>query len=118
MFEFIFGKKRDKKTLGAKRVQRKKNSDSGAYQAVRIHTRKDSCEKAHSLEGKAFLCSQAPMIPLPECDKSVNCRCVYEHISDRRTDARRDSDVGLMGQRVEVDRRNSSDRRQVESVSL
>lgn len=117
MFEFIFGKSRDKKTLGAKRSPRGTKSEGGPYQAVRIHTRKDSCGKARSLAGQAFLCSQAPMIPLPECKKNVSCRCVYEHIPDRRTDARRDSDVGLMGQRVDVDRRGRRDRRKKEGVS-
>jgi len=119
MFGFIFGKTGDKKALGIKRGPKRKISERSAFQAVRIHTRRDSCEKARSLAGQAFLCTQAPIIPLPECNKSVNCRCVYEHLTDRRTDARRDADVGLMARHVEVDRRSHRrDRRVQESIAL
>ncbi len=119
MFEFLFRKRGSKRTLGStKRAPKKNDSSASPYQAVRIHARRDSCEAARSLAGQAFLCAQAPMIPLPDCQQSVRCRCVYEHIPDRRRDARRDSDVGLMGQRVDVDRRTRQDRRQEELLSL
>ena len=35
------------------------------------------------------------MLPLPECAGPAQCKCVYVHFDDRRSDPRRGSDAGL-----------------------
>ena len=54
-----------------------------------------ACEAARSLEKVRFLADEAPMLPLSDCSNPAGCRCKYQHYDDRRTEARRESDVGL-----------------------
>jgi hypothetical protein len=53
------------------------------------------CDAARNLEGTRFLADDAPMLPLSDCSNPAGCRCKYQHYDDRRTEARRESDVGL-----------------------
>ncbi len=43
------------------------------------------CEAARSLAGRRFLSSEAPALPLPDCDRPETCRCRYRKHGDRRT---------------------------------
>ncbi len=54
-----------------------------------------SCQAADDLKNVRYLADEAPMLPLAGCSSPSECRCRYEHFDDRRTDARRESDVGL-----------------------
>jgi hypothetical protein len=54
-----------------------------------------ACEAARDLENVRFLAEDAPMMPLNDCSNPAGCRCKYQHYDDRRTEARRESDVGL-----------------------
>jgi len=54
-----------------------------------------ACEAAQNLENRRFLADEAPMLPLADCSNPTDCRCKYQHFDDRRTDARRESDIGL-----------------------
>ena len=54
-----------------------------------------ACEAASNLENVRFLADDAPMLPLADCSNPAGCRCKYQHYDDRRTEARRESDVGL-----------------------
>jgi hypothetical protein len=53
------------------------------YHAVSIHFTGSVCEAAKAMEGKRFLASAAPRIPLPECDVPA-CKCHFSHHQDRR----------------------------------
>jgi len=55
----------------------------------------NACEAACDLENIRFLADDAPMLPLSDCSNPAGCRCRYQHYDDRRTEARRESDVGL-----------------------
>ena len=64
-----------------------------------------ACRAAAAIAGQRFLSEEAPVLPLPDCDTPRECRCVYQHFTDRRTDKRRESDIGLPNRYVETDRR-------------
>lgn len=53
------------------------------YHAVSIETGVKACAESRKLEGRRFLASAAPMLPLPTC-KSPVCKCHYVHYNDRR----------------------------------
>lgn len=53
------------------------------YHAVSIDTGTKACAESRKLEGRRFLASAAPMLPLPSC-KSPVCKCHYLHYNDRR----------------------------------
>lgn len=52
----------------------------------------DCCQAARDILGKRFLRKEIPSLPLDACD-AKDCRCSYELLDDRRTGARRISDV-------------------------
>ena len=54
----------------------------------------ECCEAVRAIAGKLFLANDVPLLPLRECTSS-DCQCTYKHYDDRRTDARRDWDIGL-----------------------
>lgn len=53
------------------------------------------CESVAALANVRYLADEAPMLPVAGCDCRPDCRCRYQHFDDRRTEARRESDVGL-----------------------
>ncbi|MEE4360528.1 MAG: hypothetical protein V2I63_03280 [Pseudomonadales bacterium] len=69
------------------------------------------CPQARQLEGRRFLSEEAPLLPLEGCSSPDRCACSYRHFSDRRTDKRRDSDLGLPDRPIPDDRRESGGRR-------
>lgn len=70
-------------------------SVSGPYQSAElVVSASGCCAAAEALAGKRLLAHEAPMLPLPGCDRS-KCRCRYNRLTDRRTEARRAADVGL-----------------------
>jgi hypothetical protein len=54
-----------------------------------------ACDAARGLANVRFLADEAPMLPLSNCSNPAGCRCKYQHYDDRRTEARRESDIGL-----------------------
>jgi hypothetical protein len=66
------------------------------FHGVSIHTDGlSACDAARGLENVRFLADDAPMLPLSDCSNPAGCRCKYQHYDDRRTEARRESDIGL-----------------------
>jgi len=63
------------------------------------------CRAVGAIAGQRYLSDEAPLIPLPDCETPRDCRCVYEHFADRRTDTRRESDIGLPSRYHADDRR-------------
>jgi len=54
----------------------------------------DCCAAVTVIAGRRLLADEAPYLPLANCDQP-RCRCRYQQYDDRRTDARRDADVGI-----------------------
>lgn len=53
-----------------------------------------SCKAVQRLVGQRLLCSEAPLVPLPNCDQP-RCDCKYRRYDDRRAELRRGEDVGF-----------------------
>jgi hypothetical protein len=53
------------------------------FHAVSIRFAPNACAAAKNMEGRRFLSSAAPKIPLPECD-ATECKCRFKHHQDRR----------------------------------
>lgn len=53
------------------------------FHAVSLKFPATACEAAKAMEGRRFLSSAAPRIPLPECDV-LECKCRFVHHKDRR----------------------------------
>ena len=64
-----------------------KKTGNTAFHAVSIKFDDNACDAAKAMEGRRFLSSAAPRLPLPECN-GLECRCQFLHHTDRR--ARRD----------------------------
>lgn len=62
------------------------------FHAVSIRSPSSGCAAAKELEGKRFLSSEAPVLPVPGCT-AATCICKYMHHEDRREGPRRSSDV-------------------------
>jgi hypothetical protein len=80
------------------------------YHAVSIEPGSNACSAIRKLEGKRFLASAAPMLPLSNCGSS-KCHCRYQHFQDRR--ANRDRRVNFANPHAHLmtDRREGSGRR-------
>lgn len=92
------GSKAGSSTLGARSRGGKSpiRTARKLFHGVSIRPDKVSaCEAARNLENLRFLADEAPMLPLSDCSNPSGCRCRYQHYDDRRTDARRESDIGL-----------------------
>lgn len=94
------------------RVSRK----STEYHAVSIRFQSNACKAAREMEGRRFLSSAAPRLPLPDCDV-LECNCRFIHHKDRRTGRDRRSPFGPGGigastGRYEQEQRAGKDRRQ------
>lgn len=61
------------------------------FHAVSLRFPASACEAAKAMEGRRFLSTAAPRLPLPDCD-SLNCKCRFAHHEDRRAgDDRRET---------------------------
>ncbi len=65
------------------------------FHGIEVIAYDQACEAARMLAGRRFLSEEAPRLPLEQCSKTRDCRCVYRHFRDRRTEARREADLGL-----------------------
>ena len=84
--------KRAKKTHIAPRA----SQASTAYHAVSIKFDSQACSAAKDLDGRRFLSTVAPRLPLPECD-APECNCRFAHHEDRRSGKDRRSPFGPSG---------------------
>ena len=98
-----------------------KDSGSAAYHAVSIKFEKYACEAAKEMEGRRFLSSAAPRLPLPECN-ALECRCHFVHYKDRRAPRDRRSPFAAAGfgggstGSYEKERRERPDRRKSDDL--
>ncbi len=101
----------DQAKLAAPRVGQK----STEFHAVSIRFESNACKAAREMEGRRFLSSAAPRLPLPECDV-LDCNCRFIHHKDRRSGTDRRSPFGPGGVgggtgRYEQEQRKGRDRR-------
>jgi hypothetical protein len=89
------------------------SESTGPYRAVSIEPDElDCCDVAREQSGTRYLCNEAPMLPLPDCSNSQQCRCKYQHWNDRRQEDRRALMSSMASQYYSGDeRRTSNDRR-------
>ena len=84
------------------------------FHAVTLKFSSKACDAAKSMEGKRFLSSAAPRIPLSEWD-SLECKCRFIHHKDRREseDRRNPYGASIAGDIGEhkPEQRHSRDRR-------
>lgn len=81
------------------------------FHGIAIEPGDNACDAARALAGKRFLSEDAPRLPLEGCGRGTACRCVYRHFKDRRTEARRETDLGLPPRTVLEDKRYGGGRR-------
>lgn len=99
-------KGRKKTRLGPVKSQR------SLFHAVTIQPSDDfMCSEVERLLGERYLSEDAPSLPLAECSQPSACRCVYQHFDDRRTNVRRESDMGLPQREVQPEARRGTGRR-------
>ena len=65
-----------------RRIARPGRSET-AYHAVSIRFEVNACNAAKALAGHRFLATEAPELPLPECEMTI-CKCRFVHHEDRR----------------------------------
>jgi hypothetical protein len=66
------------KTLAAYRLGMKAG---GSIRGVRIEVDELGCPASRALDPDAeYLPDEAPHLPLPDCSKGLNCRCVYRPV--------------------------------------
>jgi hypothetical protein len=66
------------KTLAAYRLGMKAG---GSIRGVRIEVDEAGCPACRALDPEAeYLPDDAPHLPLPDCSKGLNCRCVYRPV--------------------------------------
>lgn len=71
----------------------KTRASSSSYHAVEIQRTERACEASRGTIGKRFLSTEAPPLPLSQCDRPNACRCSYRHFSDRRVCLRRPAEL-------------------------
>lgn len=111
---------RRKKSLSGKRPNEgrpKSASSDSSFHAVSIVFAQGACKAAYEMEGRRFLSSAAPRLPLPDCNV-LECKCRFAHHQDRRKgDDRRNpymqafGGVGSGTGRHQAEQRQKDDRR-------
>ena len=115
----LFLRRAKKESAPKKKTERRtsttSNADDTEFHAVSIKFPPRACDAARELDGKRFLSSDAPHIPLPNCD-IVDCQCRFVHFKDRRARVDRRSVFTASGLsattgKFEQERRHSDERR-------
>jgi hypothetical protein len=92
LLAYVFVHKPKAKTNERPATRRTASSTSGSeFHAVSLKYAASACDSAKAMEGRRFLSTAAPRIPLPDCD-AAECKCRFVHHKDRRSgDDRRDT---------------------------
>lgn len=100
-----------------------KDTGKSSFHAVSIKFESNACEAAKAMEGRRFLASAAPRLPLPDCN-SLECRCRFAHHGDRRSPKDRRSPFAAAGfggsgtGSFEKERRERKDRRKDDDLDV
>ena len=85
------------------------------FQGVSIHGGPKACGAVKQVEARRFLAKSVPALPLAGCGIPGQCQCRYIKHKDRRSDARRLGDYGLMNSFYDgTERRSKQGRRRVD----
>ena len=93
---WLFIRRRQTTANEATRPATQARKSNTVYHAVSIKFSSNACSSAKELEGRRFLSSAAPKLPLAECDV-LECNCRFAHHQDRRTGKDRRSPFGAAG---------------------
>lgn len=85
------------------------------YHAVSIEPGVRTCALARAAEGRRYLSSTAPMLPLVGCTQT-SCQCRYVHHNDRRSARDRRNNVANPHAHRMNDRREGGGRRMTDPV--
>lgn len=78
--------------------QKAKQEHAAPFHAVAIRCSQNACQAAKDSQLERHLSAEAPLLPLPQCDRPEQCQCRYQHFEDRRSGSRRTSEGGLTNQ--------------------
>lgn len=97
------------------RLARSAETPPSDWHAVAIKTGVYACDAARKLEGRRFLATEAPRLPLAACGRET-CECRFQHYADRRTGRDRRSPFASGGMasgtgKYEQERRRADGRR-------
>ena len=112
---WLYVRRRGQAEKSAEPAQEPRETGNTAYHAVSIKFDKHACAAAKEMSGRRFLSNAAPRLPLPGCN-ALECRCRFNHHSDRRAGKDRRSPfaagsfTGSTGS-YERERRERQDRR-------
>jgi hypothetical protein len=104
----VGGNRAASRALGKTSAANTKSGATSDWHSVTILSSFNACDAAKALEGKVFLATEAPSLPLADCDNTT-CRCHYGYLDDRRQEDRRTPYGERHGARLAS---NASDRRQ------
>jgi hypothetical protein len=89
--------------------------EQSKYQSIEISPGLMACDAVVELRGQRFLATEAPSLPLPECDAG-KCDCRYKYHGDRRSGEDRRDQVGRFagfdGKSAHEEQRLKAERRQ------
>ncbi len=91
----VGGKKAGKQGSGSRRHTPIRTTRSLFHGVCVVPDPVCACDAVQDLTGVRFLAEEAPKLPLSDCSNAMTCGCKYQHFDDRRTDLRRESDIGL-----------------------
>lgn len=117
---WFFLRKRNASSNADSRPVRTSNSTNATLHAVSIKFSENACTAAKEKAGYRFLATEAPRLPLPECDVP-ECNCCFNNHEDRRISKDRRNPYAHVGATegtgsFERERRdNRKDRRQDDS---
>ena len=80
----LFRRQSTKQAARPERPRPSASETSSKFHAVSIRYAAGACNAAIAMEGRRFLSSAAPKLPLPECD-AAECKCRFRHHDDRRS---------------------------------
>ncbi|HEX9207785.1 MAG TPA: hypothetical protein VF851_06080 [Steroidobacteraceae bacterium] len=63
------------------------------FHAVSVVTNSHACPAARALKDVRLLSSDAPRLPLANCDNPELCACKFQHHDDRRAGPRRQTEI-------------------------
>jgi len=119
---WLFIRRRANKNLEPNRPTQQTSGQKTAYHAVSIKFSSNACQAAKDMEGRRFLSTAAPRLPLPEC-QVLDCSCRFVHHKDRRAGKDRRSPFAASGYgggtgKYEKESRQGKDRRHSDDEDL
>ena len=119
---WLFIRRRNTESTDKPKPSQQVSSQNTAYHAVSIKFSSNACQAAKDMEGRRFLSSAAPRLPLPEC-QVLDCSCRFVHHKDRRAGKDRRSPFAASGYgggtgKYEKESRQGKDRRHSDDEDL